>query len=119
MLSPKCSTLLALIAIIYASRDLFQIPDYTGGMMQTTEGSVASDLEKRQLATGFIQAESVFVRPGTNEVARHVVAFSIKDLARLGSFSTPAPSGIVHFTVFTLKFFQVILVRTLAFRVAY
>jgi maltodextrin utilization protein YvdJ len=108
MFSPKWGTLLVLFAIIYASRDRFQIPNCIDNMVQMAEETVSTTLEKRQLVTGFIQAESVLIRPVTDPLATHAVSFSIKDLARLASFSTPAPSGIVHFTGRTLKFFQVI-----------
>jgi hypothetical protein len=113
MFSPKWSTLLVLFAMIYASRDRFQIPSYTGSMAQVAEETVSTDLEKRQLVTGFIQAERVLIRPVTDPVATHVVSFSGDDLAPLASFSTPALSGIVHFTGRTLKFFQVIIDRSL------
>jgi hypothetical protein len=66
------------------------------------------------LVTGFLQAGSVSIRPTlTDEVpATHVVSFRKTDLAPFASFSTPAPSGIVHFMGSTLQFFQVTTSKT-------
>jgi len=108
MISPKWSAVLVLFAAFYISREHLQVPKHVPYFMKSGNVSHASDLEKRQLVTGFFQASNVYIHSvaeGRKEET-HVVSFGLGDLSALSSFSTPASTGVVHFMASTLNFFR-------------
>jgi hypothetical protein len=102
------TTLVALVALIYASREHFKIGKYVASTFGSLEDQ-STQKEERTSVTGFFQSTGVFLRPlsDASEVATHLVTFPLGKLAPLASFTRPLDSGIVHFTGSTVKFWKV------------
>lgn len=113
-ISPRWSALVVVFAILYGSMDHFRITKHFDSMLLPKTSKAALDFEKRQLATGFLQASSISVRPvaGAGNVGTHIVTLAVDDLSPLTPLTVPASSGVVHIMASTRQFLQVGFPRT-------
>jgi len=108
-ISSTWTALTVVFALLYASKDHFQITKHVQEMSRSGSGGKTPDNDIFQLTTGFIQAKAISIRAPAiddHEETTHVLSISLDDLAPLASFFTPASTGVVHVMASTRNFFQ-------------
>jgi hypothetical protein len=103
------TTVVLVLALIYASREHFQVGNYVARTFESPNELPVPKTVKHTSVTGFFQATGISLRPvsGEHEIATHTVTIPVDKLAPLASFTRPLDTGMVHSTGSTLKLFKV------------